>query len=308
MTTRRERREIFREGVLTMRTTTILIAVAIGLIALEVHGAEPSLVDLTARIDSLEAQLGRQDAELRKFRSVVNHGSLVGSPDCNGWSIYGGYELTILEPFFSDASSGPGFDESFGTGHRFELGMESHRGWGARARYWMYNHTLDGHSLYAGEYLHLDVDSLDMELTFRERFRRWDLLFSGGARYGRNSYGSETLFGPGEARFEGVGPTFCLEAERAIGCGGLHLIGEFRGSMLFGDVDFFGATVEDELTTVLENQLGIGWNRRVGGATLDVRAVWESQFWLNNAFADALFGLGTNLGFTGPTVSVALTY
>ena len=291
-----------------MRVTTPLLMIGFGLIASHVFAAEPSLADLTVRIESLENQLAQQDAEFAAFRTQVSRGAMGRSGECNGWSIEGGYELTILQPYFSDASSGPGFDESFGTGHRFTLEMESHRGYGARARYWMYRHTLDGHSLYAGEELHIDMDALDVELTLHERFRRWDLVFGAGARYGRNSYGSDTIFGPGEARFEGVGPTFCVEGERAIGCRGLYLIGSFRGSMLFGDVDFWGTPVEDELTAVLDNQLGIGWNRCVGRATLDVRAVWESQFWWSNAFADALFGLGTNLGFTGPTVSVGLRY
>ena len=289
--------------------TAISIAVAILTIGLGVFDAqaeEPSAADLTARIDTLEAQMVQQEAELNAFRAIVGQFSLRRSRECNGWSIYGGYELTMLQPHFSDAGSGPGFDESFGVGHRFALGLESHRGIGGRVRYWSYDHSIVGHDAFAGDVLHIDMDTLDLDLTLRERFRRWDLLVSGGVRYGRNSYGSDTIFGPGEARFEGFGPTIALEAERKIGCRGLRLIGNFRGSMLFGDDDFFGTTVDDELMGVLDNQLGIGWDRRLGRAVLDVRAVWESQFWLNNALSDTVFGLGSNLGFTGPTVAVEL--
>lgn len=285
----------------------LCLAVAmVGLVSVCARGAEPSVGELASRVASLEAELAAQEAEFASLKQAVSHGSVGRPQDCGAWSLYGGYELTILEAYFSDVASGPGFDESFGVGHRFTLGMENHRGYGVRTRYWTYEHSLDGYDLYAGEQLHIDMDSLDVDLTLRERFRRWDLLISGGVRYGRNSYGSDTIFGPGEARFEGVGPTFSIEADRRVGCRGLHLIGNFRGSMLFGDVDFFEAPMEDELMTVLDNQLGIGWERSMGRATLDIRAVWESQFWLNNAFADTFFGLGSNVGFTGPTVAIEL--
>jgi hypothetical protein len=267
------------------------------------RGAEPSVEDLAQRVASLEAELAQQDAELSSLKSAVGRGAVGGQGECDAWSTYGAYELAILQPFFSDLDSGPGFDDSFGAGHRFTLGVESHRGCGVRVRYWMYDHALAGYGFFAGEELHIDMDALDLDVTLRERFRRWDLLMSGGLRYGRNGYSSDTIFGPGETLFEGLGPTFSLEADRKISCHGLHLIGNFRGSMLFGDVGAVGFTVEDELMTVFENQLGVGWKRPLGRAMLDVRAVWESQFWLNNAFA---FGLGSNLGLTGPTVAVEL--
>ena len=289
--------------------TTVTLAMAI-LIAssgsLDAQAEEPGVAELMERIDSLEGQLAQQQAEFDSFRAIVGQFPLRSSRECNAWSVYGDYELTVLQPHFSDAGSGPGFDESFGVGHRFTLGLESHRGIGGRVRYWSYDHSIVGHDAFAGDVLHIDMDTLDLDLTLRERFRRWDLLVSGGVRYGRNSYGSDTIFGPGEARFEGFGPTIALEAERKIGCRGLRLIGNFRGSMLFGDDDFFGTTVDDELMGVLDNQLGIGWNRRLGRSVVDVRAVWESQFWLNNALSDTVFGFGSNLGFTGPTVAVEL--
>ena len=150
----------------------------------------------------------------------------------------------------------------------------------------MYDHTLDGFGLYAGEQLHIEMDALDFDVTLRERFRRWDLLLSGGARYGRMGYRSDTIFPPGECRFEGIGPTVSLEVDREVGCRGFHLIGNFRGSMLFGDVDFWGFTVRDELTTVLDNQLrpgmessnrlgDVGSSRRVGITVLAKQCRWR---------------------------------
>lgn len=104
--------------------------------------------------------------------------------------------------------------------------------------------------------------------------------------------------------FEGVGPTFSLEASHDFGCRGLYVLGNFRGSLLFGQVDLDGALdAHDDLTTVLENQLGIGWRCDTAAGELEVRAVWESQFWLNEAISS---DTGTNLGFSGPAVSVAV--
>jgi hypothetical protein len=171
----------------------------------------------------------------------------------------------------------------------------------------MYDHGHQGTDGNAGDVLNIDMDTLDFDVTLRERLRRWDLLISGGVRYARQSYSSPTLFPPGEGWFEGVGPTVSFEAARDVGCRGVYLIGSFRSSMLFGDLDFFGVLpVDDELCTVLDNQLGIGWSHRLGCTLLDVRAIWESQFWLNDTFADDFFGFGSNLGFTGPNFAIEL--
>ncbi|MBP85586.1 MAG: hypothetical protein CMJ64_02545 [Planctomycetaceae bacterium] len=94
--------------------------------------------------------------------------------------------------------------------------------------------------------------------------------------------------------FEGTGPTVSLEGSRDVGCRGLYFVGNFRASMLFGEVTFDGTLdADDDLATVLENQLGIGWRREMARADLNVRALWESQFWLNETIAT---DTGSNLG------------
>ena len=84
--------------------------------------------------------------------------------ECNARSAYAGYEATILQPYFSDAGSGPGFDGDFGVGHRFTMGIENHRGYGGRVRYWTYEQSLDGYGVFDGAVMQIDMDALDLDL------------------------------------------------------------------------------------------------------------------------------------------------
>jgi len=81
------------------------------------------------------------------------------------------------------------------------------------------------------------------------------------------------------------------------------LIGEIRDP-----ADLIGApvgmldTVDDDITTVLESQLGVGWSRVGSRGELHLRALWETQFWLNDTFADDALGFASNLGLGGVTI------
>lgn len=188
---------------------------ALFMVATSASAEEISYSQLLQRLDSLEAQLSEQDAQFASY----NLGGSAQKDDgcgscqkgkgdcvCSGtpaW--YAAYEITVLRPYISDANTGPGFGNEYGTGHRFTLGYDGGQGMGARIRYWTYNH---GHDvlppLGPGE-LHIDMDVLDLEATLHSRMDCWDLMVAGGARYGRAG------FGPGgmtpEVFFEGVGPS-----------------------------------------------------------------------------------------------------
>ncbi|MDA1053390.1 MAG: Lpg1974 family pore-forming outer membrane protein [Planctomycetota bacterium] len=142
-------------------------------------------------------------------------------------------------------------------------------------------------------------------------------MLAGGIRYGRAGF---SVGGP-ETFFEGAGPTVAIEAQREVGSRGLYLVGNARSSMLIGKIHnpadnlgfAFGGgsvapTVDDEITVVLENQLGVGWTRELRRADLDLRLLWETQFWMNDTFADEFNGVGSNLAFSGLTVSTTLRY
>ena len=140
-------------------------------------------------------------------------------------------------------------------------------------------------------------------------------MVSGGVRYGRMGLNLGTLgigLGNGELAFEGVGPTVSLEATRAFGDRNLYLIGNARTSLLFGDWNdypfAFALSIDDELTTVFESQLGVGYTCDLRCGTLTLRTVWETQFWMNDTIADDFNGFGSNLGFAGPTSTFELKF
>ena len=248
---------------------------------------------------------------------------------CHGG--YFGYQLTMLRPFvsgaigFLPAGTPATFEDKVGFGHRFTLGYDGGHGLGARIRYWFYNH---GHGFTipvaaAADYnssLNLDMDVADLEFTLDERLKNWEMILAGGFRYGRIGLREPELIGNSQMYFEGAGPTVALEAIRACGPYGFYLVGNFRASLLLGDwynymvireFDNNGNDtyrIQDEAFTVLENQLGIGYTRRMQRASLTFRTVWETQFWLNDLLSDAITGLGTNVAFSGPTVSAELRF
>ncbi len=227
---------------------------------------------------------------------------------------YFSYELTILQPVISEVRTGP-LEDDYGFGHRFGLGYEGRSGVGARVRYWFYNHGHDYTDAANGS-IGIDMDVLDLEVTLNENMRSWDFMVSGGLRYGRagltDSIPTTFLGGNAEFAFEGLGPTLGLEATRSFGDRGFYIIGNFRTSLLLGDFDNFrGApdvTVDGEITTILDSQLGIGCSRNLGRATLNFRTVWETQFWLNDTWGNNINGLGSNLGFAGPSTSAEIRF
>ena len=68
-------------------------------------------------------------------------------------------------------------------------------------------------------------------------------------------------------------------------------------------------SIEDEIMTVAENQLGIAWTRSLTTVfQLEVRGAWETQFWMNSTLSNDTYGIGSNLALTGPTLAVELRY
>jgi hypothetical protein len=106
-----------------------------------------------------------------------------------------------------------------------------------------------------------------------------------------------------------------MEGSRHLGCcSGWYVLGNLRTSLLIGKISnpslvlLTGPDINDELLLTVENQLGLGWTTELRRVALDLRAIWETQFWMNDTFADDFNGFGTNLGFAGPTFSVQMRY
>jgi hypothetical protein len=274
------------------------------------HTGELSYAELAARLTAVESELNSGRNSAASYDSQMPPawpGSTCrdACDACASPAWYAGYEITFLKPYISDNEFVGGWDGEYGTGNRFTIGYDGGEGLGARLRYWLYNHN---HGDAAGNpFVHLDMDVADAEMTLSEKMRQWDLMVSGGVRYGKAGFG----FAAGELYFEGVGPTVSLEAIRGIGSSRFFLIGGLRTSVLFGQNGGAGAAfqaADDETAVILDNQLGLGWNREIGAGLLTLRTVWESQYWHNASLGDDVYGFGSALGFSGPSLSAELRF
>ncbi len=176
----------------------------------------------------------------------------------------------------------------------------------------------------------LDLDVLDLEGTKWTDFCSWQFGTTAGLRYVsmRQTYSAavfddtEVLIDAFEAshRFDGVGPTFSLEARRPMGC--LTWFSMARGSLLYGDGQAGFASREDitpaavgrttiarfnrnDVMTIGEVQFGLEWCRQCcSGKRFFCRTAVEGQVWqgAGNALDEdgdlGLFGFHVALGMT----------
>jgi len=305
---------------------SLVVVLVVGTTA--AHAEQPSYTELAERLAQLESQMEAQAIGLVSYQhldraagsgcSDCDYGASQGGHlacstgcgcppiTCRSPAWYAGYELTFLQAHISNRLLFPGgWDEEYGAGNRFVLGYDHGNGVGGRLRYWMFNHGLDANLIPAG--IGIDMDVADAEVTLQNRLAQWDLLLSGGVRYARTGF---SAFGV-ETYFEGVGPTVSFETTRQVGRRGFYLLGNLRTSVLLGEVG--SDTVldtEGESMFVLENQLGVGWSREIGMGELNLRSVWETQYWFNNSMSDFATGfpVASNLALSGPTLAIELRY
>ena len=293
---------------------------------------EPSLFEsaITQKNVELEQRIQRLETELNSI-----HGQRTVDPSCcieqrllqqeaGSGGLYGAVELTFLQPSVSGAQSVFGFttgrmlDTDYQSAIRYILGYVNDSGLGVRARYWSFDNTSGFVPPYAPAVFGINVRATDVEITLAQRMRHWDLDVSGGLRYGKLQYSNPvlTLYNPGTVTFEGGGPTASLNGRRILGNSGLSVFGNVRGSIMIGDirtasllVNVPRGTIQDEVMTVFENQLGVAWNHSLpNDIRLEVRAAWETQYWMSSTLADDFYGVGSNLALMGPTVGFELRY
>jgi hypothetical protein len=105
--------------------------------------------------------------------------------------------------------------------------------------------------------------------------------------------------------FEGWGPTVTAEGRLPIGCRPLALVGNLRGSLLFGDQKFSNTAQmtrgekRDVMMQVIESQVGLEYRRCFLGGIISARALLEGQYW---ALGEA--GYSGDLGFFGGTFGI----
>jgi hypothetical protein len=94
------------------------------------------------------------------------------------------------------------------------------------------------------------------------------------------------------------------------------VFGSLRGSVLVGDLrngsvlwNMPSGKIEDEIMTVAENQMGVAYTRTLSNnMVFELRTGWETQYWMNSTLEDDFYGIGSNLGLSGPTVAVELKF
>ncbi len=292
--------------------------------------AEPSLFEsaITQKNSELEQCIQRLESELNQIHHYSTHSAhsalehQLQQQDIGSGGLFGTIEVTFLKPHLSGATPAFGLatnrmiNAEYSTGIRYILGYTSDSGLGVRARYWSYNDDFGFVPPFAPSQLGIQLSVADAEVTLGQQLRHWDLEVSGGLRYGKLQYSNATpsLFGVGYMTFEGVGPTASLSARRALSSSGVSLFGNVRGSMMIGDIRngslltyMPAGTIEEEIMTVAENQMGIAWTRDLSATwQLQVRTAWETQYWMSSAISDDVYGIGSNLALTGPTIAVEL--
>jgi hypothetical protein len=292
---------------------------------------EPSLFEsvITQKNDELEQRIHRLESQLNQgSQCVQDPGCAIEQrllqQECGSGGLFGSIEVTFLKPYLSGAQTSFGFatgqllDTTTKSDVRYILGYRTDSGLGIRGRYWSFDHNYEYAPPFAGSHLGIRLDVADLEVTTEQLLRRWNLGLSGGVRYGKLTYSNAgvTIFGPGTVTFEGVGPTVSLDARRGLGNTGLSFFGNVRGSVMVGSVrngsilPFLPrGTIEQEVMTTFENQLGVAWNHCLpNNVMLQVRAAWETQYWMNSTLSDDVYGIGTNLTLMGPTLGVELRY
>ncbi len=273
---------------------------------------------LVERLDQLERIVARQQQELAAFQAV---GYATGTDDYScgrrakgcydpisrRGGVYAAADLTFLRPYMGregldaliPAPPGlGGLDGEYTFAPRFIIGYEGASGLGVRTRYWFFDQDfgIAGVAPTFG----IDMDVLDVEATMRKDFGNWDLQVAGGVRYGRE----EMSYNGDQICFEGTGLTVAAEVMRPVCNGNWSLLGNFRGSLLYGETRDTGllwvGPSADEIMQVWEMQLGVEYARELFAGEVAIQFLWEAQYWQNSTIAVYM----TNLGFSGPTLKV----
>ena len=280
---------------------------------------------LEARIARLEAELANQQTSNQNVIGYTPMQFASPPPDSAG-HLFGSVEVTLLRPrvsgaigAFSYRNGGRLLSNEFDTGVRYVLGYRAASGLGLRGRYWSYDHDLMFQPPFSPARMSVDTQAADLEITFLQKRSTWELDLFTGLRYGKLRYHSDTLgaFGVGEAYFEGLGPTVGADARRHLGTSGFSVFGNIRGSVLFGEIrnqslllNIPAGPISSEVASTIEHQLGVAWSTPLGqsSAELELRTAWETQYWMSETLSDDAFGIGSNLGFMGPTFAVERRY
>lgn len=261
------------------------------------------------------------------------------------WTITGGAYL--MQPVFN---SNPAFvvnsasgnvSRQVDFGHPLQaapqvwLGYVSERGWGARGRWFMFDHdssagysTLPGESVRGASFLglgqtgvagnvvassELALNVADFQATYSYDCAKWSLLAGFGVRYTHLSQDYRaTLTALGTRidlvsghNFNGAGPSFSLETKRYLGEKGFAIYGNMHGAVQFGTVNetytALNNAVYQEFTRSRTNVLPVG-ELEIGGEY--ARNMGRAKLFLQGGFVGQVWwnaGSASNVDPIGPT-------
>jgi hypothetical protein len=259
----------------------------------------------------------------------------VGCGGCRASGIIAGVEMPLLQAHYGACGVDipgqgvqlpeitPSFDHE--TTPRFWLGLKSCDGLALRVRYWQYDHAASAVDVPNRYYVDMGLEaaSFDFEIAQTAYFCNWEFEIAGGARWAKIADDINLDYDGDLAAwsrsFEGGGPTFGVGVRRQLGIGGLALVGTFRASLIYGDTnlalsydllvgaDDIAVGVDDQLVEIYEIQVGAEWSRMMcSGYRVAGRVVLEGQAWELAPGPGPLGLFDTNIGFVGPSFSLAI--
>lgn len=255
---------------------------------------------------------------------------------CRTSGIIAGVEMPLLKAHYGACSLDipgrgvqlpeltPAFDHE--ATPRFWLGLKSCDGLAFRVRYWQYDHSASAIDAGASYYLveaELQAENLDFEVAQSGHFCNWEFEIAGGGRWAKIvddvNINDGGLLASWYRDFEGAGPMFAVAVRRRLGVRGLALVGNFRASLIYGDTNLalnieegetsenMSAGVDDHLLEIYEIQVGAEWSRMTcSGCRIAGRVVLEGQAWELAPCPGPLGLFDTNIGFVGPSFSLAI--
>ena len=253
-------------------------------------------------------------------------GCATASCCCKSRRLFGSVEVPFLQPRISGAfpvfnvspSADRLIESDYTAAIRYQAEFRPVPTLGIRGRFFRFDSDSPFSAPFQPAELGIRLDSADLEFVIHQTYCSWNFDLSAGVQYGRIGYSTDTAtaVGVGAVRFEGVGPVFAANAEHKLGNTNLALFGGVRASFLMGSttngsllVNVPQSTIHNEMMQVYQNQLGVVWKPDLFESVgIAVRAGWETQFWMNDTFADDSYGIGSNLSLTGPMVSAEVSY
>lgn len=269
------------------------------------------------RLASLESQVASQQG--LQTASYLGENSDAATSVCgcqpnrcdDGSGAYFEYQMLWIRPHVNEDFAGK-LSEEHHYSPRFVLGYEDACGIGGRVRYWRFDHEVDvlSDALSDNETIRFGMDVWDVEATNHLRFRRTDVLLSGGIRIADMDLTDEN---GDEAGVDALGLTMAADIRTRL-CSYCYNSWSFvyggRVSVLGGDWnesnDLVTADSRDDNLVVQELWTGLEYGYAYNAWDLYTRVTFELQNWHSDVLAQN--SNTDSIGYIGPGVHFGANY